>query len=243
MKILLLNTFLFLFFKDANAQDILVTFRQQVITISALDSNRNFIYKWVDAENQNTEFKLFINKDRSLFKIIDNENESHVAKAHLHYYDFNSFYSDKTSGYLFQSAEALTNQPVIIKDSLNAIHWYFTKEEAIICGFDCRKAIGVVGGGYVYAWYAYDLPKQYGPFSYTGLPGTVLLIEFSEAEVRYIAKSVTEEEHPIVIPDSRQILRSDYEAILKEKRSYRGGFFGKKLDPYEVPHPLIFKKY
>ncbi len=82
------------------------------------------------------------------------------------------FYSNNYSNY---------TELVICKDDVN-IAWEITEETKNIDGYNCIKAIGKLRNVYskeeeyysYEAWFAPELPYQYGPFNITGLPGLVI---------------------------------------------------------------------
>lgn len=82
------------------------------------------------------------------------------------------FYSNNYSNY---------TELVICKDDVN-IAWEITEETKNIDGYNCIKAIGKARNVYskeeehysYEAWFAPELPYQYGPFNITGLPGLVV---------------------------------------------------------------------
>lgn len=58
------------------------------------------------------------------------------------------------------------------------LKWEFsTDDEENMYGYICNKATTRFGGREYTAWYTLDIPLQYGPYKFRGLPGLILKIE------------------------------------------------------------------
>ncbi len=207
---------------------------QNLYPTGKVDKQGDLIYDWVSSPDR---YELNITGNLSVFKAlpVNEKNRFHVS----------SFggaviaYTDVNMREVYIPVAPLTEKALMVRDSLNSLKWYFTRDIDTICGQSCRMAIAVNGSGYVYAWYAYELPPSFGPFNYTGLPGTVLLVEFSESNTRYIAIGMSDESQEVTIPETAFMSAEQYTALSREKRLYRAGLFGAKVDPLEVPRQSI----
>lgn len=80
------------------------------------------------------------------------------------------------------------------------VKWKLSDEVKDILGYKCRKAEGVYKQMKLEVWYCEDLPPCFGPFIWTGLPGTVLMkLNFTTGLVTG-ATNVSKEALPIVEP-------------------------------------------
>ena len=226
---------LFLFFacRSLAQPKLSITYRTQYFTYTGQkDPAGNRTYIWMSSVSLPT-YKLSVNEGASYFRNTTPEISQHgVCNC-----DPSVFYND--GSFVYHSVEPLTEKELMVREALPADKWYFTRETDTICGFACRKAIRVSGQDYVYAWYAWDLPAGFGPFNYTGLPGTVLRVEMPG--VSYVAVSVNDDAEEIKIPATAKIDADQYAVLSREKRKYRAGLFGKRVDPYEVPRPRIMR--
>lgn len=60
------------------------------------------------------------------------------------------------------------------------IEWEYSQEDCEpIHGYTCNKATAVYAGRHYTAWYTIDVPTQYGPYRFMGLPGMVVKLEES----------------------------------------------------------------
>jgi GLPGLI family protein len=76
-----------------------------------------------------------------------------------------------------------------IIDSLFNWNWQIKEETQIIAGYECRKATSNLMGLNFTAWFTDDLPRNFGPEKYDGLPGTILKV--STEIIEYVAYSVS----------------------------------------------------
>jgi GLPGLI family protein len=56
----------------------------------------------------------------------------------------------------------------------NLGNWKILPGEKNILGYKCKKATAVIDGSKLTVWFTEELPCNYGPYSMTSLPGTIL---------------------------------------------------------------------
>ena len=61
--------------------------------------------------------------------------------------------------------------------------WKIEQQNKEIAGFDCQKATIKAFGRKFIAWYAKDIPLNYGPYKFSGLPG--LIVELYDDKNQY----------------------------------------------------------
>jgi GLPGLI family protein len=69
-----------------------------------------------------------------------------------------------------------------IKQKTDTVQWEIENETRIIKGYRCRKATTIIDfnhrkRGEVTAWFCPDLPFQFGPLGFAGLPGLIFRIK------------------------------------------------------------------
>lgn len=79
--------------------------------------------------------------------------------------------------------------------------WVITEDKKMILGYDCVKAYGTIGRYTYIAWYCPSLPREFGPYIITTLPGTVLEILNEKIGVEFYAVEIKEEALPITEPN------------------------------------------
>jgi GLPGLI family protein len=82
--------------------------------------------------------------------------------------------------------------------------WKVENDSTIICGFRCMKARSYTG---LIAWYTPSLSAKFGPFSFTGLPGTILKLYDIQNFMLIEANKIVDICPPIIFPkDKMQIV-------------------------------------
>lgn len=71
----------------------------------------------------------------------------------------------------------------LIKDKADVVEWEITNETKQIQGYTCYKAVAdgpsdEIAWSEVIAWFAPDIPFQFGPLDYVGLPGLILELDY-----------------------------------------------------------------
>jgi len=98
------------------------------------------------------------------------------------------------------------------------IAWKVTQDEKEIAGFRCFKAIGKENNKEIIAWFSPDIPYNFGPLSYRGLPGVILELKKN----RTIFKAVKIELNSIGIKKPKkpkkvkEITRKQYNQLLRK---------------------------
>lgn len=216
-----------------------VTYRTESYTVTGFDAERQFVYGWY--RNPDVLYRLTVDHHKSFFRKLNARPPAFLHKpADCDCYS-SAYYRDE-KGFGYYPVPPITEKKLMVKDSSMEGKWYFSTETDTILGLPCRKATALIGSNYINAWYAWDLPHGYGPFSYNSLPGTILKLETAFA--KYIATDITEEKEEVRIPETSIIDAASYTVISREKRMYRAGLLGRRVDPYEVPRvPPSMSKY
>lgn len=82
------------------------------------------------------------------------------------------------------SKELIKGKPIFIKEELPTLNWVLDPAETKMIGkLQCAKATVTFRGRDYIAWYSKDIPINYGPYKFHGLPG--LIIEIYDTSRRY----------------------------------------------------------
>lgn len=193
-------------FKEGNSQNdniknIIASAKKQVFTLKFNDLFSSFTLS------------------ESLHKESENESVARFAKM-LYTTDQSFFYSKKDQVLYRKTADNY----VIKQDSLRYM-WEITSETKKISDHNCYKAIfkkniinrlGIKKEIIITAWFAPDIPFNFGPIGYNGLPG--LILELQERYTTYLAKKITlaETASKIQLPKGPYLTEDQYEnKILK----------------------------
>jgi GLPGLI family protein len=122
--------------------------------------------------------------------------------------------------------------------------WQIETETIIIGNYVCQKAVGNYAGRQWIAWFASDLPFQFGPWKLGGLPGLIFEARDTKNEVQFIFKELfknLEQEKIEPIPGKPVVIsESSFE---KSKRNFEkdpSGTVQAFLPPGSEPAPTFY---
>lgn len=194
------------------------------------NKTNDYIELFTDVQQNNSDLKfmLFFNKNESYFQIIDemsiesNQNFTKIlAGKGNHYYDNQLKYNVLIKEFL--------GEKFLIQK--NNIKWTLTNETQKIGNYSCKKAISTIEvegrSGVklrnITAWYTTDIPINFGPKNYNGLPG--LILKLKEGNLYFTARNITlnpEEGIKIKKPKTgNNITEVDFNKIVKKYASNR----------------------
>jgi GLPGLI family protein len=85
----------------------------------------------------------------------------------------------------------LDEKKYVVSDSIKTQPWKLAGETQTVLNHVCKKAtMTTERGSKVVAWYAEDIPLPAGPDRFTGLPGTVLLVDVDSGRVVFKATQI-----------------------------------------------------
>jgi GLPGLI family protein len=193
---------------------------------SPFDAMYNEDMKRMDPILQKIDYTLTFNELEASFesdKIMpaDNEEED-LIDAFLHVNgDGVRYYSSKTKIALWQ--HDAFDRKVILIDTVNIEEWKITNETKKIgqyIAFKATKAKPINNKNFeITAWFTPEIPYNYGPLGYYGLPG--LILELYERNFVVYAKKIKLNLKNIkIIKPSKGLLLSDREYKLMSKKAY-----------------------
>lgn len=138
--------------------------------------------------SQQNALKKAISDDEIFYELIFSKNKSHFRAIEFLESDFNpnlsralvngTFYNDLNKKIAVHEIEAFgTTHNVKKKNTV----WRITNEQKQIKGFNCYKAVGTQNLSNkkhnIIAWFTRDIPFNFGPKGYYGLPGLIVELE------------------------------------------------------------------
>ncbi|MBI1781787.1 MAG: GLPGLI family protein [Sphingobacteriales bacterium] len=106
----------------------------------------------------------------------------------------NIYFKDFNSNKSIEKRD-LMEKEFIVEDTIHNIGWKLVDGETkTILGHVCKKATGKSERGMdLIAWYTEDIILSAGPAQFSGLPGLILGLDISNAEITYTAQEIKNE--------------------------------------------------
>lgn len=112
-----------------------------------------------------------------------------------------------------------------VKEPLIEYNWKMLPDRKTIAGYECKRAYSIYKGDSLVVSYSEKLPALYGPYTYTGLQGTILETDLFRKEniYRTTALKVENSANLIVEPkDGKLITWEQWNKITANRRSNNG---------------------
>ncbi len=146
--------------------------------------------------NVNYSYELSFNNTHSIYVLnknstqTDNDSDSNFIKFTSEKLSDLPFYYKKLNQkeVIFNSKTAL-KQYTVKDDSLN-FNWKIHNDKRTIGNFECSKATTEFRGRRYTAWFTSNIPVNYGPRKFSGLPGLILEIYDDKGVYRAYASEI-----------------------------------------------------
>jgi len=172
---------------------------------------------------QDVSCELLFNKNESLFQKIESlELDGKYNLTSIKVGNGKYFYNTKTKITL-EEKEVLGTNFIITK---NEIKWQLTNETKTISGYNCNKAVSTIDvegrNGFkkknITTWYTADIPLNFGPKNYNGLPGLIIILQ--EGNLYYsVKRMLLNSKEDIIIKshnEGNEISQKEYDKKIKE---------------------------
>jgi GLPGLI family protein len=150
-------------------------------------------YKVVLQINANEAFSQFtdiLNSKDSLYiddtEVINFKKESKDSIK-------NQFYTNSiTKKLIFRDFIFVENafNPVIVEENIPEFNWQLTDGVKKVNNFTCNSAKLKFRGRNYIAWYTLDIPTNFGPWKFYGLPGLITEITSDDNKISFILKEI-----------------------------------------------------
>ncbi|MGO3689958.1 GLPGLI family protein [Psychroflexus sp. S27] len=149
-----------------------------------------FLQKKRILSQDNNVYKLSFHEKQSLFepiKRLDNDANSSYVKA----VPDDSFFTDLSKNEILRIT-SFSGEDYIVEQNSN-LNWEITGEQKKINNYLCQKATVIIENSIgvktkVTAWFTKDIPLNYGPREYSGLPG--LIVELNLRDNIYYLRDI-----------------------------------------------------
>lgn len=138
-----------------------------------------------------TTFALLINQNSSFFKNINMyiSDSLEVEKTNVSLEEARKYLTD------FRETIGTTSAKIYVTKDINYvaynytepnnINWKVKNEFKTVLGFKCQKAETTKYGRTWVAWFTTDIPFQYGPYKFSGLPGLITELYDTKDDYHY----------------------------------------------------------
>ena len=169
-------------------------------------------------------FKLTFSGNHTQF-VFDHFDDKDKLPPFLRQNDEKSIWDHELDKSIYLSNKEVFGTLFTIKDSIPKIKWKLSNENRIICGYNCRKATGIIMDSvYVFAFYTDEITTPGGPATVNGLPGMILGLTVPRLYTSYMALEVKVlDNQPVFInPEKGSKIYNKKEAIEAVKKSTSG---------------------
>ena len=126
----------------------------------------------------------------------------------------------------------LDSENLYYTENLPLFNWQIESETATICGYECIKATCHWRGRDFTAWFTPDIPVEYGPWKFGGLPGLIMKVSDDDGIYVFEAVAVENGNFPIFAPRGNKYAKSTREKVWKLQRALNENYL--KATGYSV---------
>lgn len=131
----------------------------------------------------------------------------------------------------------LLGKKYLIEDEIPKYRWKILNELKDVAGYVCMKAEtrDTVNNIHIYAWFTDKIPYLVGPEGFTGLPGTILALDFNDDDINITATKVQiEKENVVTLPIPKKIKgkKITYEEYFSRKKKHITLSVAGRRNPY-----------
>ena len=119
----------------------------------------------------------------------------------------------------------LDSENLYYTENLPLFDWQIEDEVAEVCGYECLKATCHWRGRDFTAWFTPDIPVEYGPWKFGGLPGLIMKVADDEGIYTFEAVAVENGSFPIFAPRGNKYKLSTRDKVWKLQRALNEDYF------------------
>lgn len=113
----------------------------------------------------------------------------------------------------------LDSENLYYTEGLPLFEWQIGTETATVCGYECMKATCHWRGRDFIAWFTPDIPVEYGPWKFGGLPGLIMKVSDNDGIYTFEAVAVENGSFPIYAPRGSKYKQSTRDKVWKLQRA------------------------
>jgi GLPGLI family protein len=167
--------------------------------INKNDGTSKFIKLWI---NKSEAYSEFFNINKSRDTLYADEFENLYFKKDSNDSIGNQYYLSKNE-IIFRDHIYTDNQftSVIVTENLPKFNWILEENTVLFNGYACNKASLDFRGRMYNIWYTTEIPTQFGPWKFYGLPGLIIKVESVDKSIKFqLAKLIFVKDVELAIP-------------------------------------------
>jgi len=119
----------------------------------------------------------------------------------------------------------LDTENLYYTENLPLFNWQIGTQTATVCGYECIKATCHWRGRDFTAWFTPDIPVEYGPWKFGGLPGLIMKVSDNDGIYTFEAVAVENGTFPIYAPRGSKYKLSTRDKVWKLQRDLNEDYF------------------
>lgn len=119
---------------------------------------------------------------------------------------------------IFQVYEKVIDSKLRYIEMTN-FQWKLTNERKDYFGYNTRKAFTFAYGRKWIAWYTEEIPLQYGPYKFSGLPGLIINLYDEKAEYLFTLSQFKKKQMIVQLPNEKKYKLLSKENFKKSKKN------------------------
>lgn len=112
----------------------------------------------------------------------------------------------------------LDTENLYYTEKLPLFDWQIGTETATVCGYECMKATCHWRGRDYTAWFTTEIPVEYGPWKFGGLPGLIMKVADNDGIYTFEAVAVENGTFPIYAPRGSKYKQSTRDKVWNLQR-------------------------
>ena len=113
----------------------------------------------------------------------------------------------------------LDSENLYYTENLPLFNWQICTETDTVCGYECIKAACHWRGRGFKAWFTPDIPVEYGPWKFGGLPGLIMKVSDDDGIYTFEAVAVENGNFPIFAPRGSKYKQATRDKVWKLQRA------------------------
>lgn len=181
-----------------NLKIILISFLVCFFYVSFSQENKQVLasYLFINKNsNESYSIKTRINKTQALSEFYNLKSKADTIIESNESVEIFVTNSDTTNKKFFITKDSITfidhiytNKkfvPVIVTEKTPQFNWHLTNNSKVVSGLFCNNAYLTFRGRNFNVWYAPEIPTQFGPWKFYGLPGLITRIETDDKTILF----------------------------------------------------------